>query len=160
KLTFLLQESLGGNAKLAMVCAISPVESCRSETYSTLRFAQRAKAIKNKAVVNEEMQDDVKSLREVIRQLKDELQRMKENGNQTDPGAGYSIQRDNDEEMEIVDEAEHVILAATEACKSLDSEFCTRQHTEIMQLNRLVQQYQHERECNSIIGQLQEDKIA
>ncbi|PWA68049.1 transketolase family protein [Artemisia annua] len=81
KLTFLLQESLGGNAKLAMVCAISPVESCRSETYSTLRFAQRAKAIKNKAVVNEDMQDDVKSLREVLRQLKDELQRMKENAN-------------------------------------------------------------------------------
>ncbi|PWA86100.1 kinesin-like protein KIN12B [Artemisia annua] len=73
-----------------MVCAISLVESCRSETYSTLRFAQRAKAIKNKAVVKEEMQDDVKSLREVIRQLKDELQRMKENGNQTDPGSGYS----------------------------------------------------------------------
>ncbi|PWA91008.1 hypothetical protein CTI12_AA094950 [Artemisia annua] len=36
-------------------------------------------------------------------------------------------------------------------------EFCTKKHTEIMQLNRL---YQHERECNSIIGQLQEDKIA
>lgn len=44
--------------------------SCKSETFSTLRFAQRAKAIKNKAVVNEQMQDDVKSLREVIRQLK------------------------------------------------------------------------------------------
>ncbi|KAK4754415.1 hypothetical protein SAY87_002519 [Trapa incisa] len=81
KLTFLLQESLGGNAKLAMVCAISPAQSCKSETFSTLRFAQRAKAIKNKAVVNEEVQEDVKYLRGVIRQLKDELLRMKENGN-------------------------------------------------------------------------------
>uniref|UniRef100_A0A7N0ZWY7 Kinesin motor domain-containing protein n=1 Tax=Kalanchoe fedtschenkoi TaxID=63787 RepID=A0A7N0ZWY7_KALFE len=79
RLTFLLQDSLGGNAKLAMICAISPAESCRSETFSTLRFAQRAKAIKNKAVVNEVMQDDVKVLREVIRQLKDELVRIKEN---------------------------------------------------------------------------------
>ncbi|KAK7283241.1 hypothetical protein RIF29_12634 [Crotalaria pallida] len=73
RLTFLLQESLGGNAKLAMVCAISPAQSCRSETFSTLRFAQRAKAIKNKAVVNEVMQDDVNHLRQVIRQLRDEL---------------------------------------------------------------------------------------
>ena len=44
--------------------------SCRSETFSTLRFAQRAKAIKNKAVVNEVMHDDVNHLREVIRQLR------------------------------------------------------------------------------------------
>ncbi|GMI90096.1 hypothetical protein like AT3G23670 [Hibiscus trionum] len=130
KLTFLLQESLGGNAKLAMVCAISPAPSCKSETFSTLRFAQRAKAIKNKAVVNEVMQDDVNFLRGVIRQLKDELHRMKANGNnQTDPNAGYSsgwnarrslnllkfslnhpsalphVDEDGDEEMEIDEEA-------------------------------------------------------
>ncbi|XP_017975859.1 PREDICTED: kinesin-like protein KIN12B [Theobroma cacao] len=130
KLTFLLQESLGGNAKLAMVCAISPAQSCKSETFSTLRFAQRAKAIKNKAVVNEVMQDDVNFLREVIRQLKDELHRMKANGNnQTDPNGSYStgwnarrslnllkfslhhprtlphVDEDGDEEMEIDEEA-------------------------------------------------------
>ncbi|GAB4844042.1 TRAFAC class myosin-kinesin ATPase super [Ancistrocladus abbreviatus] len=90
RLTFLLQESLGGNAKLAMICAISPAQSCKNETFSTLRFAQRAKAIKNKAVVNEIMQDDVNFLREVIRQLKDELLRMREHGNQTDPNGAYS----------------------------------------------------------------------
>ena len=44
--------------------------SCKNESFSTLRFAQRAKAIKNKAVVNEVMQDDVNHLREVIRQLR------------------------------------------------------------------------------------------
>ncbi|XVF65388.1 hypothetical protein PTKIN_Ptkin09bG0244600 [Pterospermum kingtungense] len=130
KLTFLLQESLGGNAKLAMICAISPAQSCKSETFSTLRFAQRAKAIKNKAVVNEVMQDDVNFLREVIRQLKDELHRMKANGNnQTNPNGSYStgwnarrslnllkfslnhprtlphVDEDGDEEMEIDEEA-------------------------------------------------------
>ncbi|XP_038723626.1 kinesin-like protein KIN-12B isoform X2 [Tripterygium wilfordii] len=91
RLTFLLQESLGGNAKLAMVCAVSPAQS---ETFSTLRFAQRAKAIKNKAIVNEVMQEDVKYLREVIRQLKEELHRMKENGNNhpTESKGGYSTE--------------------------------------------------------------------
>ncbi|MCD9640618.1 Kinesin motor domain containing protein, expressed [Datura stramonium] len=124
KLTFLLQESLGGNAKLAMICAVSPSQSCKSETLSTLRFAQRAKAIKNKAVINEEMQDDVNVLREVIRQLREELLRMKANGYQADQ-AGWSVRRslnllkfslnhpmnlpvddDSDTEMEIVEEAE------------------------------------------------------
>ncbi|XP_043709220.1 kinesin-like protein KIN-12B [Telopea speciosissima] len=129
RLTFLLQESLGGNAKLAMICAISLAESCKSETLSTLRFAQRAKAIKNKAVVNEVMQDDVNVLREVIRQLKDELLQMKANGNSTNTNGGYStgwnarrslnllkfslnrpmklphIEDDSDEEMEIDEEA-------------------------------------------------------
>ncbi|KAI3706255.1 hypothetical protein L6452_23869 [Arctium lappa] len=146
KLTFLLQESLGGNAKLAMVCAISPAQSCKSETFSTLRFAQRAKAIKNKAVVNEQMQDDVNTLREVIRQLKDELLRMKANGNQTDPSAGYStgwnarrslnllkfslnrpmmlphMDDDMDEEMEIVQEAEQVLSAVNEAYNNMDTD--------------------------------------
>ncbi|TKY47796.1 Kinesin protein KIN12A [Spatholobus suberectus] len=91
RLTFLLQESLGGNAKLAMICAISPAQSCRSETFSTLRFAQRAKAIKNKAVVNEVMEDDVNHLRLVIRQLRDELHRIKANGyNPMDSSGGHS----------------------------------------------------------------------
>ncbi|KAK7359345.1 hypothetical protein VNO77_01300 [Canavalia gladiata] len=88
RLTFLLQESLGGNAKLALVCAISPAQSCRSETFSTLRFAQRVKAIKNKAVVNEVMHNDVNQLREVIRQLRDELHQIKANGYSPSDGSG------------------------------------------------------------------------
>ena len=43
---------------------------CKSETLSTLRFAQRAKAIKNNAVVNEQKEDDVNALHEQIRHLK------------------------------------------------------------------------------------------
>ncbi|XP_011011105.1 PREDICTED: kinesin-like protein KIN12B isoform X1 [Populus euphratica] len=122
RLTFLLQESLGGNAKLAMVCAISPAQSCKSETFSTLRFAQRAKAIKNKAIVNEEVEDDVNHLREVIRQLRDELHRVKANSNNPtgwDPRKSLNILKslihplprlpqvdeDGDEMMEIDEEA-------------------------------------------------------
>ncbi|CAA7404749.1 unnamed protein product [Spirodela intermedia] len=127
KLTFLLQESLGGNAKLAMICAISPSQSCKSETFSTLRFAQRAKAIQNKAVVNEIKQDDVNVLRDQIRQLKEELLRMR-SGVSAESNGSYStgwnarrslnllkmslcrptklpvIDDENDEEMEIDEE--------------------------------------------------------
>jgi hypothetical protein len=42
----------------------------KSETLSTLRFAQRAKEIKNKVVVNETTDDDVNMLREQVRLLR------------------------------------------------------------------------------------------
>ncbi|CAI0397670.1 unnamed protein product [Linum tenue] len=141
KLTFLLQESLGGNAKLAMVCAVSPAQSCKSETFSTLRFAQRAKAIKNKAVVNEEMEDDVNHLREVIRQLRDELHRVKANNtNQTgwDPHKSLNILKslmhphsllpkmdeDSDEEMEIDEEAVEMLCAAVSEYQPICTSRC------------------------------------
>ena len=45
---FVVQDSLGGNAKTVMVANISPAATCVKETASTLGFAQRAKMIKNK----------------------------------------------------------------------------------------------------------------
>ena len=47
KLTRLLQDSLGGNVKTWMIANISPIESSSEETLSTLRYADRAKKIKN-----------------------------------------------------------------------------------------------------------------
>lgn len=53
KLTRILQPSLGGNAKTAVICAITPAVVHAEETHSTLRFACRAKKVQNHAVVNE-----------------------------------------------------------------------------------------------------------
>ena len=53
KLTRMLQESLGGNAKPGS-SSTSPSVYNAPETLSTLRFGNRAKSIKNKAVVNQE----------------------------------------------------------------------------------------------------------
>lgn len=47
KLTRLLQDSLGGNVKTCMIANISPSASSYEETLSTLRYADRAKRIKN-----------------------------------------------------------------------------------------------------------------
>ncbi|KAL0914207.1 hypothetical protein M5K25_017719 [Dendrobium thyrsiflorum] len=52
----------GGNAKLVMICNVSLAKSRKSEIFSTLRFAQRAKAIKNKAIINETTEDDANVL--------------------------------------------------------------------------------------------------
>ena len=55
KLTRLLQESLGGNSRTALIMNCSPAESNREETVSTLRFGVRAKRMVNKPKVNKEL---------------------------------------------------------------------------------------------------------
>jgi len=57
KLTRLLQDSLGGNTKTIMIAAISPANYNYDETLSTLRYASRAKFIKNKPKINEDPKD-------------------------------------------------------------------------------------------------------
>ena len=52
KLTRILQESLGGNSKTMMLVACSPAQVHAPETHSTMRFATRAKRVRNAAVVN------------------------------------------------------------------------------------------------------------
>ncbi|GAB4859030.1 hypothetical protein Ancab_010498 [Ancistrocladus abbreviatus] len=73
KLTFLLQDSLGGNSKTTIIANVSPSLCSASETLSTLRFAQRAKLIQNNAKVNEDASGDVTALQQEIIQLKDQL---------------------------------------------------------------------------------------
>merc|ERR1719278_1420854 len=55
KLTRILQESLGGNAKTTIVICASPASFNEAETKGTLDFGKRAKTIKNVVGVNEEL---------------------------------------------------------------------------------------------------------
>lgn len=57
KLTRLLQDSLGGNTKTVMLANCSPADYNFEETLSTLRYASRAKMIKNKPIINEDPKD-------------------------------------------------------------------------------------------------------
>uniref|UniRef100_G1PHG1 Kinesin family member 4A n=2 Tax=Myotis lucifugus TaxID=59463 RepID=G1PHG1_MYOLU len=52
KLTRLLQDSLGGNSHTLMIACVSPADSNLEETLNTLRYADRARKIKNKPIVN------------------------------------------------------------------------------------------------------------
>ncbi|VFQ73729.1 unnamed protein product [Cuscuta campestris] len=70
KLTFLLQDSLGGNAKTIIIANVSPSSSFSLETLSTLKFAQRAKFIKNHAVINEDASRDILAMMVQIQNLK------------------------------------------------------------------------------------------
>ncbi|XP_072930095.1 chromosome-associated kinesin KIF4 isoform X3 [Epargyreus clarus] len=54
KLTRLLQDSLGGNSLTLMVACVSPADYNLDETVSTLRYADRARRIRNKPVINQD----------------------------------------------------------------------------------------------------------
>ncbi|CAI8607713.1 unnamed protein product [Vicia faba] len=69
-LTRLLHESLGGNAKLSVICSIYPDNKNNGETLRTLRFGQRVRSIQNEPVINEIKEDDVNDLSDQIRQLR------------------------------------------------------------------------------------------
>lgn len=77
KLTFLLRDSLGGNSKTLMIANISPSSDSFGETLSTLKFAQRAKLIKNKAIINEDSSGTVSILKDEIKRLKQLMTKMK-----------------------------------------------------------------------------------
>ncbi|XP_063778478.1 kinesin-like protein KIF15 [Pseudophryne corroboree] len=76
KLTFLLRDSLGGNAKTFIIANVHPGSRSFGETLSTLQFAQRAKLIKNKAVVNEDTQGNVSQLQAEVKKLKEQLSQL------------------------------------------------------------------------------------
>lgn len=72
KLTRMLQDSLGGNTKTLMIAAVSPASDNFEETMSTLRYATRAKMIKNKPTVNQDPKDAM------LAQFQDEIKKLKE----------------------------------------------------------------------------------
>ena len=72
KLTKLLMDSLGGNSKTVMIANIGPADYNIEETLTTLRYADRAKNIKNAPKVNEDPKDAM------IKKYKEELERLKE----------------------------------------------------------------------------------
>ncbi len=72
------QDSLGGNAKTVIIANVSPLAGCARETASTLAFAQRAKQIVNKAVVNEDTRGEAALLTRENQRLRQELQLLSE----------------------------------------------------------------------------------
>ncbi|XP_077373306.1 kinesin-like protein KIF21A isoform X4 [Festucalex cinctus] len=78
KLTRLLQDSLGGNSQTVMIACISPSDRDFMETLNTLKYANRARNIKNKVVVNQDKaSQQISALRTEIARLQMELMEYK-----------------------------------------------------------------------------------
>ncbi|CAH1777611.1 unnamed protein product [Owenia fusiformis] len=70
KLTRLLQDSLGGNSHTVMIACVSPADSNMEESINTLRYADRARKIKNKPVVNRDPQAaEILRLKQLVQNL-------------------------------------------------------------------------------------------
>jgi len=73
KLTRILEDSLGGNCKTTMMAMCSPAQEAFMESLSTLKFANRAKNIKNKPRINEDLDQ-----RSLLRKYERELKRLRD----------------------------------------------------------------------------------
>ncbi|KAI4825917.1 hypothetical protein KUCAC02_021578 [Chaenocephalus aceratus] len=78
KLTRLLQDSLGGNSQTVMIACISPSDRDFMETLNTLKYANRARNIKNKVMLNQDKaSQQISVLRTEIARLQIELMEYK-----------------------------------------------------------------------------------
>lgn len=96
KLTRLLQDSLGGNSKTLMCANISPADINYDETISTLRYANRAKNIKNRARINEDPKDAL------LRQFQVEIEQLRKQLEEN--GTEISESDDESEDSSIIEE--------------------------------------------------------
>ncbi|CAH8358439.1 unnamed protein product [Eruca vesicaria subsp. sativa] len=189
RLTFLLQDSLGGNSKTMIIANASPSVSCAAETLNTLKFAQRAKLIQNNAVVNEDANGDVLELRRQIRLLKEELSLLKRQnisralsfGSATANIAEFQVDSPSNELQEIgrqhasnslVYESGGCVRMSRKQLKSLEITLAgslRREHVadasikkleaEIEHLNRLVRQREEDTRSTKMMLRFREDKI-
>ena len=82
KLTFLLKNSFGGMSKCSFVANVSPSLAALEETLSTLKFAQRAKTVKNTSKLCEETIGSTAALQTELTKVKAELPRLQAEGPQ------------------------------------------------------------------------------
>lgn len=78
KLTRILQDSLGGNTRTVMCANAGPADYNFDETMSTLRYANRAKQIKNQPVINQDPKDAMlREYKDEINSLRKQLEKMR-----------------------------------------------------------------------------------
>ena len=110
KLTRLLQDSLGGNCKTTMIATISPSEDAFSESLSTLYFAQRAKKIKNRPIINEDVNN-----RALIRKYENELKNLR-----SELELKNKMLKNNGLVMQLQEEKEQALMDKNNALQELE----------------------------------------
>jgi kinesin family protein 1 len=141
-LTKLLQNALGGNSKTIMIAALSPADINYTETLSTLRYADRAKRIKTKAVVNENAVD--KMMRE-LREENEKLKKMIESGNfsminmMEKPAASGSGSYSKEEMEQMRQQMKEEILAQMQRNQQLMAETNTSFQERVIFFNFLIE---------------------
>ncbi|XP_078607912.1 chromosome-associated kinesin KIF4A-like [Branchiostoma floridae x Branchiostoma japonicum] len=162
KLTRLLQDSLGGNSHTVMIACVSPADSNLEETINTLRYADRARKIKNKPVVNRDPQTaELLRLKQMVQQL--QIQLMQAQGGSISTGtAGVNtgdVQKYvakaktlEEENKKLTSELHSAVEQSTQMCeKAIMAEMvCDKLKTKVLELK------EHDG-CTADLGQLMSD---
>ncbi|KAJ4965860.1 hypothetical protein NE237_017709 [Protea cynaroides] len=180
RLTFLLQDSLGGNSKTMIIANVSPSTCCAAETLSTLKFAQRAKLIQNNAVVNEDSSGDILALQRQIQLLKEELSVLKRQNVSRSLSFGKTVLGDSDGDgydndtapLERLPDMDHqkpedfhgseplgIIRVSTKQLKSLETILAGSLRREKMADTSIKQLEAEIEQLNRLVRQREEDNL-
>ena len=121
KLTRLLQPSLSGNAQICIICNISPLSRHIEESHLTLKFASRAKKIKQHATITEVVDEKtlLENYREEIEELKNQLKEAKHISQDSSNSQTLNTSSIDDDDVQVLSQAvsnlERLILKTTTA---------------------------------------------
>lgn len=150
-LTWILKDNLGGNSKTVMLAAISPASAQYEETMSTLRYAERAKKIQNKAQINQSNNNEVvAALQKEIEALRMQL---KSTADADKRGALA-------EQLEISEAFEHELAQSLEQKLQQTNSLMAEREAKMAQLQVELDQQKHMVENLSQINSEKDKKIA
>lgn len=158
KLTRILQDSLGGNSKTVMIANIGPANYNYEETLTTLRYASRAKRIKNKPRINEDPKDaKLKQLQMEIEHLKSLLTQRKKSGVQRNRSALSTLSNEDSITGSLTSELGNVDFEKmAEKIKQMESKLLCGGRNIVDHTNE--QQIELERKAQLIAAQKQKER--
>lgn len=169
KLTFLLKQSLGGNSKTSIIATVDPGLKSYGETLSTLRFADRAKMIRNNAVINESNAGTLGQLQSEIKRLQSEIQTLRSNsasssgvsGTMTSPrnmdsGPASPLEIERDERICELEELFRTMVERLQKANVERDNFSLK----VMDLKKLLLAQESYAESYKLIARLREEKVA
>ena len=148
KLTRILKESLGGNTQTIMIACISPASTALEETLNTLKYAERARNIKNKVEMNaKEVVANVGEFKDIICSLRQEVEFLKTQMNKPDEIGGEREREGRVEAKEGIEEISHKIMMNFEEhweIKKSIREIEILNEDNTMKMKKLLGKYQNE----------------
>ncbi|XP_021508896.1 chromosome-associated kinesin KIF4A-like [Meriones unguiculatus] len=161
RLTRLLQDSLGGNSHTLMIACVSPADSNLEETLNTLRYADRARKIKNKPVVNTDPQTaEINHLKQQVHQLQVLLLQARGGSlpGSTEADPPETLQSLKEKNQSLAEENEKLSHALSEAAgqtaQMLERIILTEQANE--KINTKLQELRHHSACEVDLQKLTE----
>ncbi|QDZ25117.1 kinesin [Chloropicon primus] len=115
KLTFLLKNSFGGMSKCSFVANVSPSIAALEETLSTLKFAQRAKTVKNTSSVCEETIGSVVALQAELKKVKAELLSLQSDQGMSQMSLGSVVQNLDEESSKHLEKVRQLLTYERES---------------------------------------------